>query len=102
MLESQKFQVVEHKRRRRNKRDGAPVTTDDYTVQPSTDIAQARAQLRARVDDEERLARVEALKSMVEEGTYAVDSQALARTLSSQKSAIRNFLLSPAEETEQD
>jgi anti-sigma28 factor (negative regulator of flagellin synthesis) len=102
MLESQKFQVVEHKRRRRNRRDGAPVTTDDHTAQPSTDIAQARAQLRARVDDEERLARVEALRAMVEEGRYTVDGQALAHTLSSQKSAMHNFLLSPSEETEQD
>lgn len=102
MLESQKFQVVEHKRRRRNRCDGAPVTTDDHTTQSSTDIAQARAQLLARVDNEERLVRVEALRAMVEEGRYTVDSQALAHTLSSQKSAIRNFLLSPSEEMEQD
>jgi hypothetical protein len=42
------------------------------------------------------------LRAMVEEGRYTVDSQALAHTLSSQKSTIRNFLLSPSEETEQD
>ena len=68
MLEAQKFQLAQHGRRRHNGRDGFPATKDDFTLQQPEDIAQVRAQLRARVDDEERLARVEVLKAMVEDG----------------------------------
>lgn len=102
MLEAQKFQLAQHDRRRRNGRDGFPATKDDFTLQQPEDIAQVRAQLRARVDDEERLARVEVLKAMVEDGTYTVDCQSLAHTLSGNTSAMRNFLLSPVEDEDEN
>lgn len=56
-------------------------SVDEPMVSRGESIAQLEAQVMARSDGEDRIARVEMLKLQIEAGTYSLDSNTLAQTM---------------------